>query len=34
MFHALGIDADAEVRDTLGRPLPAARGKNIGELFA
>jgi hypothetical protein len=34
MFAALGIDPDAEVRDTLGRPLPAARGKPIRELFA
>ena len=34
MFAALGIDPDAEIRDKLNRPLPIARGKPIGEVFA
>ncbi|MBM3980070.1 MAG: DUF1501 domain-containing protein [Planctomycetes bacterium] len=34
MFEALGIDPDAEIKDKLNRPLPVARGKPIGELFA
>ena len=34
MFDSLGIAPEAEVRDTLGRPLPAARGKPMRELFA
>ncbi len=33
MFDALGIDSEAEVRDTLGRPMPAARGKAMRALF-
>jgi uncharacterized protein (DUF1501 family) len=34
MFAALGIDPEAEIRDKLNRPLPVARGKPIGEVFA
>jgi uncharacterized protein (DUF1501 family) len=34
MFDALGIDPESEIRDKLNRPLPVARGKSIGELFA
>jgi hypothetical protein len=34
MFAALGLDPEAEVRDTQGRPLPIARGKPVTELFS
>jgi len=34
MFHALGLDPDTEIRDSLNRPLPIARGKPIQEVFA
>jgi hypothetical protein len=34
MFEALGIDPETEIRDKLNRPLPIARGKPVGELFA
>ena len=34
MFAALGLDPETEIRDKLNRPLPIARGKPIGELFA
>jgi hypothetical protein len=34
MLHALGIDSEAEVRDTQNRPHPASRGQVISELFA
>ncbi len=33
IFHALGIDPDAEILDPLNRPLPITRGKPIGALF-
>lgn len=33
MFDALGINPETEVRDTLNRPMPAARGKPVRELF-
>jgi hypothetical protein len=33
MFAALGIDPEAEIRDALGRPLPASRGTPMAELF-
>jgi len=34
MFWALGIDPAAEVRDTLGRPLPIASGQPLTRLFS
>ncbi|MFO0851002.1 MAG: DUF1501 domain-containing protein [Gemmataceae bacterium] len=34
MFEALGLDPEAEIRDTLNRPLPISRGKPLTELFA
>ena len=34
MFHALGLDPETEIRDSLNRPLPISRGKPVGELFA
>ncbi len=30
VFHCLGYAPDAEVHDTLGRPLPVSRGLPIG----
>ena len=33
IFHALGYRPDAEVRDTLGRPLPLSRGAVIRQVF-
>lgn len=33
IFHALGLDPDREVRDTLGRPAPISRGRVLRELF-
>jgi Protein of unknown function (DUF1501) len=34
MYWALGIDPAAEVRDTLGRPLPIAAGAPVSRIFA
>jgi Protein of unknown function (DUF1501) len=34
LFHLLGIDPEAEVRDKFNRPLPASRGKVIEEVIA
>jgi hypothetical protein len=34
MFEALGLDPEAEIRDSLNRPLPISRGKPLTELFA
>lgn len=34
MFAALGIDPESEIRDSLNRPLPIARGKVIQEVMA
>ena len=34
IFHALGLDPDNEIHDTLNRPLPISRGKPIQALFA
>lgn len=34
MFSALGIDPETEIRDSLNRPLPIARGKVISEVMA
>lgn len=34
MFDALGLDPEAEVRDSLNRPLPISRGKPIKEVMA
>lgn len=33
MFHALGLDAETEIRDQLDRPMPIAAGKPIRQLF-
>ena len=34
IFHALGYDPQAEIHDTLGRPLPISRGEVIRQVFA
>lgn len=34
MYHALGIDHEAEIRDTLDRPLPISRGEPIRAVLA
>ena len=34
MFEALGLDPDAEIRDSLNRPLPISRGKPVREVLA
>lgn len=34
MMHALGIDPETEVRDSLDRPLPIYRGRVIEDIFA
>ena len=34
MLHALGISPEAEIRDALGRPLPASRGTSIEAILA
>lgn len=34
MFAALGIDPETELRDKLNRPLPAANGKPVWNVFA
>jgi hypothetical protein len=34
LYHALGIDPRAEIRDPLGRPLPLTTGTPIDDLFA
>ena len=34
MFDALGLHHEAEIRDSLGRPLPISRGEPVRELFA
>jgi hypothetical protein len=34
MFHLLGIDPHAEVRDTNGRPLAVTEGKVIDGIIA
>jgi hypothetical protein len=34
MFAALGIDPETEIRDSLNRPLPIARGKVISQVMA
>jgi len=33
IYHLLGIDPQAEIRDTAGRPLPISRGKAILDLM-
>lgn len=33
VYHCLGIDADQELQDTQGRPLPLCRGKPVLGLF-
>ncbi len=33
IFHCLGYSPDAEVRDTLGRPLPLSRGRVIHQIL-
>jgi hypothetical protein len=33
VFHCLGFRADAEVHDTLGRPLPLSRGRVIQQIL-
>ncbi len=33
MFHLLGIDPHAEVRDALNRPLPVSSGSVIREIL-
>jgi hypothetical protein len=33
VYHALGIPADAEVRDAVGRPLPVSRGQVVTQVF-
>ncbi|MBY0525617.1 MAG: DUF1501 domain-containing protein [Gemmataceae bacterium] len=33
IYHALGLRHDAEVRDTLGRPIPISRGEVIRQVF-
>jgi uncharacterized protein (DUF1501 family) len=33
VYHALGIPADAEVRDTLDRPLPITRGRVLSQVL-
>ncbi len=34
VFHCLGYAPDAEVHDTLGRPLPVSRGLPIGQMLS
>jgi hypothetical protein len=34
IYHALGIDPRLQIHDRLGRPLPLAEGKLLGELFS
>ena len=34
MFELLGLDPEAEIRDTLNRPLPISRGKPIRDVMA
>jgi uncharacterized protein (DUF1501 family) len=34
MFGALGLDPEAEIRDSLNRPLPISRGQPLRELFS
>lgn len=34
MLHCLGIDPEAMVNDTLGRPLPLSRGQVVQEILA
>ena len=34
MFDALGLDPEAEIRDSLNRPLPISRGKVVREILA
>jgi hypothetical protein len=34
IFHCLGYDPQAEIRDTLGRPLPLSRGEVIRPVLA
>lgn len=34
MFDALGLDPEAEIRDSLNRPLPISRGQPLRELFS
>jgi hypothetical protein len=33
MFDALGLDPEAEIRDSLNRPLPISRGKVVREVL-
>ena len=33
VYHALGIPPDAEMRDTLDRPIPVSRGRVVSEVF-
>jgi hypothetical protein len=33
MFESLGLDPEAEIRDSLNRPLPISRGKVIKEVL-
>lgn len=33
VFHTLGIPADVEIHDTLGRPLPVSRGQVVKQVF-
>jgi hypothetical protein len=33
MYHALGLSADAEVRDRDGRPYRVSEGRAVTELF-
>ncbi len=34
IFHCLGLDPHAEIRDTLGRPLPISRGEVIRAILS
>jgi uncharacterized protein (DUF1501 family) len=34
MFEALGLDPEAEIKDSQNRPLPISRGKPIREVMA
>ncbi len=33
IYHALGLDPETEMHDTLGRPFPVSRGAVLGDLF-
>lgn len=33
IYHALGIDPDTEIRDSLGRPILLSEGRPLAELF-